>query len=172
MHAILGEVRFSVKEKLCQQLRRCRHAAVRVRYRIIINLLNRRSARQTAEVLGIHNTTVYRVAQRFRQHGEWALWDGREDNGQSKLDEHYLEVLYHVVRGTPQAYGWRRPTWTRELLVATLVRQTGVRVHVATMSRALALVHARRGRPEMSGRCPAFRDGPLIRPANPQARLP
>jgi len=154
MPSILAGVRFSVKEKLCKQLRRCRNAGVRVRYLIIINLLNGRSARQTAEVLGVHNTTVYRVARRFRAHGEWSLWDGREDNGQTKLDEHFLTVLYWVVRATPQQYGWRRPTWTRELLVETLVRETGVRVHVTTLSRALALVKARRGRPRPSVDCP------------------
>jgi transposase len=154
MHPILGEVRFSVKEKLCKQLRRCRNAGVRVRYLVIINLLNGRSARQTAAVVGVHNTTVYRVARRFRGHGEWALWDAREDNGETKLDEHYLEILHRVVRGKPPEYGWRRPTWTRELLVETMVRLTGVRIHVATMSRALALVHARRGRPRPTVGCP------------------
>ena len=138
MNSILAGVRFSVKEKLCKQLRRCRNAGVRIRYLIVINLLNGRSAYQTAEVLGVHNTTVYRVARRFRSHGEWSLWDAREDNGETKLDEHFLAVLYRVVRAIPQQYGWRRPTWTRELLVETLVRETGVRVHVTTMSRALA----------------------------------
>jgi transposase len=34
------------------------------------------------------------------------------------------------------------------------VRQTGVRIHVATMSRALALIRARRGRPRPTVRCP------------------
>jgi transposase len=154
MPSILPRVRFSVKEKLCKHLRRCRQAGVRLRYLMVINLLNGRSARQTAEVLGVHNTTVYRVAGRFRQQGEWALWDAREDNGDTKLDEGYLATLWWVVRGTPANYGWRRPTWTRELLVETLVRQTGVRVHVATMSRALALVQARRGRPRPTVGCP------------------
>jgi transposase len=154
MISILAEASFSVKEKLCKQLRRCRNAGVRVRYLIVINLLNGRSARQTAEVLGVHNTTVYRVARRFDAHGDWGLWDAREDNGQTKLDEHFLTVLYRVVRATPQDYGWRRPTWTRELLVETMVRHTGVRVHVTTMSRALALVQARRGRPRPTVGCP------------------
>jgi transposase len=154
MPSILPGVRFSVKEKLCKQLRRCRLALVRIRYLIVINLLNGRSAYQTAAVLGVHNTTVYRVARRFRDHGEWGLWDAREDNGPTKLDDGYLAVLYRVVRGTPQQYGWRRPTWTRELLIETLVRQTGVRVHVTTMSRALALVKARRGRPRPTVGCP------------------
>jgi transposase len=154
MSSILPGVRFSVKQKLCQQLRRCRIASVRLRYLMIINVLNGRSARQTGEVLGVHNTTVYRVAGRFRNHGEWGLWDAREDNGETKLDEEFLRVLYWVVRATPQQYGWRRPTWTRELLVETLVRETGVRVHVTTMSRALALVKARRGRPRPTVACP------------------
>jgi len=154
MLAILTGVRFSVKEKLCKSLQRCRTAAVRIRYLIMINLLSNRSAYETAEVLGVHNTTVYRVARRFRAHGEWSLWDGREDNGQTKLDERFVTILYRVVRATPQQYGWRRPTWTRELLVETLARQTGVRIHVTTMSRALALVKARRGRPRPTVSCP------------------
>jgi transposase len=154
MPSILRPVRFPLKERLCKALRRCRSGATRIRYLVIIRLLNGRSAYQTAQVLGVHNTTVYRVAERFRTHGEWGLWDAREDNGEAKLDERYLAALYRVVRASPKDYGWRRPTWTRELLVETLVRQTGVRVHVATLSRALALVKARRGRPRPTVGCP------------------
>lgn len=154
MPSILPTLRFSVKEKLLKQLRQCREARLRLRYLVIINLNNGRSARQTAVVLGVHPTTVYRVARRYRDHGEWGLLDGRADNGPAKLEERYLATLYEVVRSRPQAYGWRRPTWTRELLVETLTRQTGVRVHVATMSRALALIQARRGRPRPTVRCP------------------
>ena len=90
MSLILAGVRFSVKEKLCRSLRRCRNAGVRVRYLMIINLLNGRSAYETAEVLKVHNTTVYRVARRFQAKGEWGLWDGREDNGNTNCREHYL----------------------------------------------------------------------------------
>jgi transposase len=154
MCSILTGVRCSVKDKLCKHLRRCRNGGVRIRYLMIINLLNGRSAYQTAEVLGVHNTTVYRVARRFRSEGEWSLWDKREDNGDTKLDENYLRVLYRVVRATPQQFGWRRPTWTRELLIETMVRETGVRVHVTSMSRALAMVEARRGRPRPTVGCP------------------
>jgi transposase len=154
MPLILGQLRFSVKEKLGKHLRRCRNAGVRIRYLIVINLLNGRSAYETAAALDVHNTTVYRVAKRFRRDGEWALWDAREDNGATKLDERFLATLNDVVRATPQSYGWRRPTWTRELLVETMVRQTGIRVHVTTMSRALALIQARRGRPRPTVGCP------------------
>ena len=154
MPAILPKVRSSVKERLLRNLRRCRVAGLRLRYLIILNLLSGRGAYQTAEVLGVHNTTVYRVAGRFREHGEWGLLDGREDNGTAKLDERSLDTLYRLVRSSPQEHGWRRPTWTRELLVETLVRRTGVRVHVTTLSRALALIHARRGRPRPTVCCP------------------
>ncbi len=154
MTSILGRVRFSVKQKLGRHFRRCRNAGVRIRYLMLINLLKGRSARQTGEILGVHNTTVYRVAGRFKAHGEWGLWDAREDNGATKLNEAFLGVLYDVVRGNPSQYGWRRPTWTRELLVETMVRKTGIRIHVATMSRALAMVKARRGRPRPTVGCP------------------
>lgn len=154
MPTIVLNVRLSVKEQLRRNLRRCRDAKVRQRYLIVFNILNGRSARQTEEVLQIHNTTVYRVLKRFRIYGEAGLWDGRADNGAEKLGEAYLGKLDRVVRATPKDYGWRRPTWTRELLVATMVRLTGVRVHVATMSRALAQIKARRGRPKPTVGCP------------------
>ena len=154
MSVIVLKVRFAVKERLLKNLRRCRDAKVRLRYLVIVNLLNGRSARETEEVLKVHNTTVYRVAKRFKAYGEAGLCDGRADNGSDKLDEAYLGKLYKVVRGTPQDYGWRRPTWTRELLVKTMVQVTGVRIHEATMSRALAQIKARRGRPRPTVGCP------------------
>lgn len=154
MSSIVPPVRFSVKQNLIRHLRQCRDGRTKLRYLIIVNLLCGRGAYQTAEVLDVHNTTVYQVAKRFRERGEWGLLDGREDNGASKLDERFLSRLYEVVRARAQHFGWRRPTWTREMLVETMVRETGVRIHVATMSRALALVEARRGRPRPTVRCP------------------
>jgi transposase len=154
MSSIVPPVRYSVKQKLLKHLRECRDARTKTRYLIVINLLQGRGAYETADVLGVHNTTVYQVAKRFRRRGEWGLLDGREDNGVCKLDERFLTRLYEVVQARPPRFGWRRPTWTREMLVATMVRETGVRIHVATMSRALALVEARRGRPRPTVRCP------------------
>jgi transposase len=154
MPGIVLQVRYAVKERLLKNLRQCRGAAVKQRYLIIVNVVSGRSASQTAAALQIHPTTVYRVVERFRRYGEAGLCDGRADNGADKLTEEYLAKLYEVVRGTPDQYGWRRPTWTRELLVETLVRLTGVRIHVATMSRALARIKARRGRPRQRVGCP------------------
>jgi len=154
MKQIVLKVRISVKERLCRGLRQCRDAGTRLRYLMILNVINGRSARQTATVLKVHHTTVGRVVEKFRQYGEAGLYDGRADNGVDKVDEDYLSRLHCIVSYTPQLYGWRRPTWTRELLVETMVRLTGVRIHVTTMSRALALIKARRGRPKPTVRCP------------------
>ena len=68
---------------------------------MIVNLLNGRSVAETEAVLKIHNTTVYRILQRFRAYGEAGLEDGRADNGSEKLDDNYLNKLYKVVRATP-----------------------------------------------------------------------
>jgi len=154
MSTILPLLKWSVKEKMKKRFRHCSSGLVRVRYLIVFNLLHGHSAYETTERLGVHNTTVYRVAKRFRERGEVSLWDRREDNGETKLTERYLGILQEVVRSTPAAHGWRRPTWTCELLVETMVRKTTVRIHPDTMSRALALIKARRGRPRPRVGCP------------------
>lgn len=154
MSSIVPKVRWSVKEKMRKQFQKCRLAAVRLRYLIVFNLWNGRSPRELEPILKVHNTTIYRVAKRFREFGEASLWDGREDNGANKLSETYLGILNDIVRSSPLEHGWRRPTWTRELLIETMVRKTGVRIHVTTMSRALAMIKARRGKPRPSVKCP------------------
>lgn len=154
MKHIVLKVRFAVKERLLKGLRRCQKSRDKTRYLVMVNLLNGRSVAEVERVLNVHNTTVYRIVRRFQAHGEAGLQDGRADNGADKLDEDYLSKLYRVVQRTPQDYGWRRPTWTRELLVHTMVRLSGQRIHVATMSRALAQIKARRGRPRPTVGCP------------------
>jgi transposase len=154
MSSIVPKVSWFVKEKMRKRFQKCRIASVRIRYLIVFNLWNGRGAREIEPILGVHNTTVYRVAKRFRELGEASLWDGREDNGADKLSEAYLGMLNDIVRSSPLDHGWRRPTWTRELLIETMVRKTGIRIHVTTMSRALALIKARRGKPRPTVKCP------------------
>jgi len=156
MTFILPRPQYFVKERFLKRFRNCGQALVRIRYLIIINNWSGRSAREIAKVLKIHNTTVYRVVNKFRERDEASLWDGREDNGGEKLCSDFLGLLDRVVRSSPQEHGWRRPTWTREILVETMVRKTGIRVHVGTMSRALALIKARRANPRPRVKCPWF----------------
>jgi transposase len=145
MCTILPKLRLSVKERLAKNFRRCRDAGTRTRYLIIFKLLAGRKPADIAFYLGVHYDTVYRVAKRFRERGEFALLDGRANNGPDKFNKDFLSTLDRLVRGSPQDHGHRRPTWTRELLLLTLLTLGFKKVHVATLSRALALIKARRG---------------------------
>ena len=154
MDGIIPKVGDEVKRRLEHEVRLCRDAGLKTRYLIVLSLLEGRSPSETARVLKVAAKTVYRVAARFRDEGELGLLDRREDNGEEKLDERYLAILYEVVKGCPEPYGWPRSTWTREMLVETMRELTGVTVHVATMSKALKRLGARRGRPRPTVGCP------------------
>ena len=57
MNKIVLKVRVSVKKRLSKGLRGCRDAATRLRYLMIVNVINGRSTRETAKVLKVHHTT-------------------------------------------------------------------------------------------------------------------
>ncbi len=154
MDGILPRVPDRVKRSVSRRLRSTRDAGMHRRCLIVINLINGRTVAHTAEVVGVAPSTVRRVAQRFVELGEAGLLDGRQDNGEVKLDERYLSILDGLVRSSPEDHGYRRPTWTREMLVKTMAKQTGVRIHLGTMSRALKQIGARRGRPRPTVKCP------------------
>jgi putative transposase len=154
MSTILPKLRFTVKERLAKNCRRCGDAKLRIRYLIILLLDKGRSAQHIASTLHISRDTVYRIAKRFNKQGEFGLFDLRALNGSHKLDDDFLTALDRLVRGSPQDHGHRRPTWTRELLRDTLLKRGFPKVHVATLSRALQLIRARRGRPRPTVGCP------------------
>src|SRR5262249_7791957 len=57
-----------------------------------------------------------RVAGRSRAGGLGGLADRREDNGRPKITPAYQAELLRLVDQSPQEFGYRRPTWTQELL--------------------------------------------------------
>jgi transposase len=97
---------------------------------------------------------VYRVADRFIAEGPAGLADRRQDNGAGKVDDRYVERLRGVLVGSPRDFGFRRPTWTQEVLVRVLAAETGIRVSTTTMSRLLKRCGVRRGRPKPIVACP------------------
>ena len=147
MDGIVLRVSCAVKRRLRKDMKGCRDAGLIRRYLIVMNRINGRSITETARVVGVATSTVKRVTARFKQAGLVGLMDRREDNGQTKLDEHCLGVLAQLVASNPDDHGWLRPTWTRELLVETMRKKTRVTMNVSTMSRALKMIGARRGRP-------------------------
>jgi len=154
MKAIVPELRWSDKEMVLKELQQCVDAAQKIRLLVIVNLIRERGAQPTAAVLQVSRSTVYRVAKRFREQGTEGLLDGRRHNGHRKVTEKYCSLLYEVVKSSPPDHGWQRPTWTRILLVATMLAKTRIRIHVATMSRVLHRLGARRGRPKPTVACP------------------
>ena len=56
--------------------------------------------------------------------------------------------LLQLIEGLPQEHGYRRPTWTQELLILVLAERTGIRVSVTTMSRLLRQLGIRLNRPK------------------------
>ena len=142
------------KRRLRILIKRERDAGVRNRMLIILHLAKRHRPADVAIFAHVARSTVYRVAERFRRWGVAALADRREDNGNAGVDTFFLLILRRVVARTPQDYGWARPTWTQELLCATLEQQTGRRVSQPTMSRCLRRLGARLGRPRPVLRCP------------------
>ena len=140
--------------KFLNRLRGIRDARLRQRYLIVWQTAQGAGPTAVARRLGCGRSTVYRVLKRFREEGEAGLVDRREDNGEVKVDDAYVARLRHLVGRSPPEFGWRRPTWTRELLIEQMVRETGVRVSPSTMTRALAAIGARRGRPRPVVTCP------------------
>ena len=154
MRRIIVTLKHRVKVRIRRLRRSTSEAGLAMRCQIILHAAKGRSSRVIAEALGCHRSWVSRVIGRFVSHGEASLMDGREDNGELKLDEWYLGQLHELVSAGPTDYGERRPTWTRELLVKVMARRTGMWIHVTTMSRALKQIRARRGRPRPVVRCP------------------
>ena len=143
-----------VKLALRRLRRQTKDKGLAVRCQIVLLVAKGRRRADVAEGVGCSASWVNRVVARFRDHGVAGLLDRREDNGQTKLDEWFLATLYDVVDASPQDYGYPRPTWTRELLAKVMRRLTGVTVHPATMSRALAQLRARLARPRPTVGCP------------------
>ena len=68
-------------------------------------------------------------------------------------DAYGMELL-RLIEGSPQEHGYRRPTWTQELLILVLAERTGIRVSVTTMSRLLRRLGVRLNRPKPTVDCP------------------
>lgn len=103
-------------------------AGVRCRAKIVLSLVQNRSAREIHQGGLCSLSQVYRVAERFVEEGALGLSDRREDNGEAKVTEGYESWLLVAVAQSPRDFGYRRPTWTQELLMLVLHKKTGIQV--------------------------------------------
>ena len=129
-------------------------AVMRCRCKIILSLVQGKTPTMIAQGGLCAKSQVYRVADRFIEHGLVGLADRREDNGENKVTDTYGMELLRLIEGSPQEHGYRRPTWTQELLILVLAERTGIRVSVTTMCRLLRQLGIRLNRPKPTVDCP------------------
>ena len=129
-------------------------AGLRVRCKIVLALVQGSSPTDLVRSRMAASSLIYDVMHRFISQRLLGLADRREDNGECKVTEEYEAELFAVVPGSPRKYGYRRPTWTQELLILVLQKRTGIRISRTTMSRLLKRLKIRLGRPKPIVGCP------------------
>lgn len=154
MRPIILRLDRPVKHQVKKIQRKTRDKALALRCQVILLACEGVARKSIAIATGFDISWVQRIIRRFRHQGVATLYDGREDNGNVKADDEFLRELYKVVDTSPQDHGYSRPTWTQELLCKVMLKRTGVKVSCPTMSRALAKIGARHGRPKPIVLCP------------------
>ena len=143
------------RRRLLRTARKTPDAALRTRYMIVLHTAAGKSQKQIAAELGTSIATVKRTRTRWREGGQAALVDRREDNGGSaKADESYAATLLKVLEGSPQAHGHRRPTWTQEIMIKVMIQRGHQQISRTTMGRLLKKLGIRRGLPKPTVGCP------------------
>ena len=140
--------------KLIKEVRRTKDARYRTRCLIVLRAGDGWSVRRIAAALSCSISTASKTRQRFAVWGWAGLIDRREDNGDRKADERYIQTVRWLLEGTPTDRGLSRPTWTKRLLIDQVRAYTGVKVSLTTMGRVLKTLGARRGRAKPIGPCP------------------
>lgn len=130
------------------------NAVLRCRCKVVLALVRGKTPGTISASGLVSESQVYRVINRFVEGRLSGLADQRECNGENKVTEQYEVVLWEVVAGSPQDYGYRRPTWTQELLILVVQEHTKIRISKTTMSRLLRRLGIRLGRPKPIVGCP------------------
>lgn len=133
---------------LVKWARKHRNAELLTRAYVVAKVTAGERAARVSEELGCARSFVYCTMKRYLEQGRSGLWDAREANGQSKVDDAFRGGVRELLHETPRDHGYIRSTWTRELLVLVMESQGHVQVSVSTMGRVLSAIRARRGRPK------------------------
>ena len=74
--------------------------------------------------------------------------DGRRDKNRLEKREEIVELLPRLTAKQPDDFGWKRTTWSVELVCIEVLRQLGVKVSRTHMGRLLREAGCRRMRPK------------------------
>jgi len=147
----LGE---KARRKMLRRMRGLKDAALKTRYQIVLLYDRGAGCEAAASALGCAPSTASRVARRYETMGAAGLLDGRKEPRAEKTTDDAAAALCDLLEGTPQDFGWRRSTWTRELLARSLQEKLGMSFSLASVTRLLQKVGARKGRPRPTVGCP------------------
>jgi transposase len=136
------------RRRLDRFVRECSDAAERTRALIVLRSAEGWSRPELAAALSCSEELVTKVRRRWVQEGAAGLVDRREDNGERKVTDAYVQALLSILRKSPRDFGFRRPTWTQPLLIKCAQRATGIIISVSRMSRLLKELGVRLGRPK------------------------
>jgi transposase len=142
------------RKELRRLAMRAKDAGMRCRCKLVLALVQGKTPTMIAQGGLCAKSQVYRVAERFIEYGSAGLADRREDNGEHKITEDYEIELLRLVEESPQEFGYRRPTWTQELLIRVLAERTDIAISVSAMSRLLSQLGIGLKRPKPIVECP------------------
>jgi transposase len=154
---------------LMRIVRKAGDFATAMRFYAVALLGRGMSSPRVAEILAIAVSTVVRAGHAYVAEGVAGLYDKRRRNGRPKADSAFRARVAELLRRTPEDFGWKRPTWTRELLCLQAHREGRPTITVSTMGRVLARLGARLGMPKPVVLCPWKRDARLARLAEIRA---
>ena len=103
-------------------MRSTRDAGIRSRALIVLHAAAGKSTGHIADAVGYDPSAVLKVLHRYAAEGDDGLRDHREDNGHAKVDDAMWGTLATLLGGSPEDYGWARPTW-----MLTITRKRGIR---------------------------------------------
>jgi transposase len=144
----------SQRKELRRLAMRAKDAGMRCRCKVVLALVQGTTPTRIAQGGLCAKSQVYRIAERFITEGLAGLADRREDNGERKITRVYESELLGLVEGSPQEFGYRRPTWTQELLIRVLAERIGIAISVSAMSRLLSRLGIGLKRPKPIVDCP------------------
>ena len=150
-------------------VRKVEDFATAMRFYAVALLGRGMSSPKIADILAIAVSTVVRAGHAYAAAGVAGLYDKRRSNGSPKADGAFRARVAELLRGTPEDFGWKRPTWTRELLCLQAQSEGRAAVTVSTMGRVLARLGARLGMPKPVVLCPWKRDARQARLAEIRA---
>ena len=135
---------------------RAKDAGMRCRCKLILALVQGKTPTMIAQGGLCAKSQVYRVAERFIDAGlgRDSPTDGRTTASARLPRTMRSNCSASIEDESPQEFGYRRPTWTQELLILVLAERTGIAISVSAMSRLLSRLGIGLRRPKPIVDCP------------------